>query len=127
MRGSPHPRGDSPSVQIFFLVNLDRNASDAPGDTFIATDSVGAARTLGEHACIATNLALGNFDRLAPNGWLMQAKVASFAANAIKRLRVKGQANQGGMGFENDPNRPNGRFPRLINNAGCRYSRSQKV
>jgi ribose transport system ATP-binding protein len=43
---------------------------------------------------VATNLALGNFDRLAPDGWLMPAKVASFAASAIKRLGVKGQANQ---------------------------------
>ncbi len=43
---------------------------------------------------VATNLALGNFDRLAPAGWLMPAEVASFAANAIKRLGVKGQANQ---------------------------------
>lgn len=30
------------------VVNVDRNAPDAPGDTFIATDSVSAARTLGE-------------------------------------------------------------------------------
>jgi ribose transport system ATP-binding protein len=43
---------------------------------------------------VASNLALGNFDRLAPQGWLMPAKVASFAAGAIKRLGVKGQANQ---------------------------------
>ena len=43
---------------------------------------------------VATNLALGNFDRLAPNGWLMPAKVASFAIDAIKILGVKGQANQ---------------------------------
>jgi ribose transport system ATP-binding protein len=43
---------------------------------------------------VATNLALGNFDRLAPNGWLMPAKVASFAASAIKRLAVKGQPDQ---------------------------------
>jgi ribose transport system ATP-binding protein len=43
---------------------------------------------------VATNLALGNFDRLAPNGWLMPAKVASFAIHAIKILGVKGQANQ---------------------------------
>jgi ribose transport system ATP-binding protein len=43
---------------------------------------------------VATNLALGNFDRLAPNGWLMPAKVNSFAMGAIKRLGVKGQANQ---------------------------------
>jgi ribose transport system ATP-binding protein len=43
---------------------------------------------------VATNLALGNFDRLAPDGWLMPAKVASFAAGAIKRLAVKGQPDQ---------------------------------
>ncbi len=43
---------------------------------------------------VASNLALGNFDRLAPNGWLMPAKVAAFAVGAIKRLGVKGQANQ---------------------------------
>jgi ribose transport system substrate-binding protein len=33
------------------VVNVDRNAPDAPGDTFIASDSVAAARTLGEYAC----------------------------------------------------------------------------
>ena len=43
---------------------------------------------------VAINLALGNFDRLAPNGWLMPAKIASFAVGAIKRLGVKGQPNQ---------------------------------
>jgi len=31
------------------VVAVDRNPPDAPGDTFIATDSVAAARTLGEH------------------------------------------------------------------------------
>jgi ribose transport system ATP-binding protein len=31
---------------------------------------------------------------LAPNGWLLPANVNSFAVSAIKRLRVKGQANQ---------------------------------
>jgi ribose transport system substrate-binding protein len=31
------------------VVAVDRNAPDAPGDTFIATDSVAAARILGEH------------------------------------------------------------------------------
>ncbi len=43
---------------------------------------------------VAANLALGNFDRLAPNGWLMPGKVSTFAAGAIKRLGVKGQAQQ---------------------------------
>src|SRR5258708_23168473 len=36
------------------VISVDRNAPDAPGDTFIATDSVGAARTLGEYACNVT-------------------------------------------------------------------------
>ena len=31
------------------VVAVDRNPPDVPADTFIATDSVGAARTLGEH------------------------------------------------------------------------------
>jgi ribose transport system substrate-binding protein len=36
------------------VVAVDRNAPDAPGDTFIATDSVAAARTLGEYVCKVT-------------------------------------------------------------------------
>lgn len=36
------------------VVNVDRNADDAPGDTFIATDSVAASRTLGEWICKQT-------------------------------------------------------------------------
>ncbi len=36
------------------VVNVDRNAADAPGDTFIATDSVAAARTLGEYVAEKT-------------------------------------------------------------------------
>jgi len=36
------------------VINVDRNAPDAPGDTFIATDSVAAAHTLGEYACKVT-------------------------------------------------------------------------
>ena len=33
------------------VVAVDRNAPDAPGDTFIATDSVAASRTIGEWVC----------------------------------------------------------------------------
>jgi len=36
------------------VIAVDRNAPDAPGDTFIATDSVAAARTLGEYVCKMT-------------------------------------------------------------------------
>lgn len=43
---------------------------------------------------VATNLALGNFDRLAPNGLISPSKVQSFAKEAIQRLGVKGKAEQ---------------------------------
>lgn len=36
------------------VVTVDRNPPDAPGDTFIATDSVAAARTLGNYICKVT-------------------------------------------------------------------------
>jgi ribose transport system ATP-binding protein len=43
---------------------------------------------------IASNLALGNFDRLARNGVIFPRNVQTFAVDAIKRLGVKGKANQ---------------------------------
>jgi ribose transport system ATP-binding protein len=43
---------------------------------------------------VATNLALGNFDRLANNGFITPRQVATFAVGAIKRLGVKGKADQ---------------------------------
>jgi len=43
---------------------------------------------------VAFNLALGNFDLVAPNGWLLPKNVLSFATDAIQRLKVKGRANQ---------------------------------
>lgn len=36
------------------VVNVDRNAADAPGDTFIATDSVAASKALGDWICKAS-------------------------------------------------------------------------
>ncbi|MFO1074355.1 MAG: sugar ABC transporter substrate-binding protein [Geminicoccaceae bacterium] len=36
------------------VIAVDRNPPDAPGDTFIATDSVGAAHALGDHLCKIT-------------------------------------------------------------------------
>jgi ribose transport system substrate-binding protein len=36
------------------VVAVDRNPTDAPGDTFIATNSVVAAKTLGDYACKVT-------------------------------------------------------------------------
>jgi ribose transport system ATP-binding protein len=43
---------------------------------------------------VATNLALGNFDRLASNGFISPRQVETFAVGAIKRLGVKGKADQ---------------------------------
>ena len=43
---------------------------------------------------VAHNLALGNFDRLARNGVIFPRNVQTFAVEAIKRLGVKGKANQ---------------------------------
>ncbi len=43
---------------------------------------------------VATNLALGNFDRLARNGVILPRNVETFAVDAIKRLGVKGKAKQ---------------------------------
>lgn len=36
------------------VIAVDRNPADAPGDTFIATNSVAAAKTLGDYACKAS-------------------------------------------------------------------------
>jgi len=36
------------------VINVDRNAPDVPGDTFIATDSVSAAKALGDYVCKVT-------------------------------------------------------------------------
>jgi ribose transport system ATP-binding protein len=43
---------------------------------------------------VAFNLALGNFDLIAPNGWLLPTKMRMFAMSALQRFRVKGEANQ---------------------------------
>jgi len=43
---------------------------------------------------VADNLALGNFDQLAPHGWLATRAVRSFATAAIERLGVKGRPAQ---------------------------------
>jgi ribose transport system ATP-binding protein len=43
---------------------------------------------------IADNIAYNNFDRVAPGGWLKPARTASFAAELIRRLGVKGQPSQ---------------------------------
>jgi ribose transport system ATP-binding protein len=43
---------------------------------------------------IAENLALGNFDRVAPTGWITSGRTRAFAGRAISRFVIKGAADQ---------------------------------
>ncbi|TIP57452.1 MAG: sugar ABC transporter ATP-binding protein [Mesorhizobium sp.] len=43
---------------------------------------------------IGENLAIGNFDHVAPNGWVFPKAVQKFAQAGISRLGVKGRPNQ---------------------------------
>jgi ribose transport system ATP-binding protein len=43
---------------------------------------------------VASNLSLGNYDRIGNRGWLSPQKIRSFAAEAIQRLGVKGTPQQ---------------------------------
>jgi ribose transport system ATP-binding protein len=43
---------------------------------------------------VASNLALGNFDRLMRGGWIVPSEVRNFAASGIQKLGVKGQPGQ---------------------------------
>ncbi len=39
---------------------------------------------------IAENLALGNYPRVAPSGWITSARIQAFAAKGVARFRIKG-------------------------------------
>ncbi|MER9666682.1 sugar ABC transporter ATP-binding protein [Mesorhizobium sp. M0203] len=52
------------------------------------TQGVVLDQTIGE------NLAIGNFDHVAPNGWVFPKAVQKFAEAGIRRLGVKGRPNQ---------------------------------
>ncbi len=71
-----------------------RSPSDAieAGLTLVPEDRKGQGVVL-DHS-VASNLALGNYPTLAPNGWLWPRSVNDFAVNAIQRLGVKGRAGQ---------------------------------
>jgi ribose transport system ATP-binding protein len=43
---------------------------------------------------VASNLSLGNYDRIGNRGWLSPGGIRSFAGEAIKRLGVKGTPEQ---------------------------------
>jgi ribose transport system ATP-binding protein len=43
---------------------------------------------------IAENLALGNYRRVAPSGWITSARTLDFAAKGISRFQIKGTGSQ---------------------------------
>ncbi|HVW57245.1 MAG TPA: sugar ABC transporter ATP-binding protein [Rhizobiaceae bacterium] len=43
---------------------------------------------------LANNIAYGNFDRIAPSGWVGPRKVRELAEQGIARMRIRGTANQ---------------------------------
>ena len=43
---------------------------------------------------IAENLALGNYPRVAPSGWITSARTLDFAAKGISRFQIKGTGSQ---------------------------------
>jgi ribose transport system ATP-binding protein len=43
---------------------------------------------------IADNLALGNYRRVAPSGWITRGRIQEFAGRAISRFLIKGTAEQ---------------------------------
>jgi ribose transport system ATP-binding protein len=43
---------------------------------------------------IAENLALGNYPRVAPSGWITAARTLDFAAKGISRFQIKGTGSQ---------------------------------
>jgi ribose transport system ATP-binding protein len=43
---------------------------------------------------IAENLALGNYPRVAPSGWITSARTLDFAARGIPRFQIKGTGSQ---------------------------------
>jgi ribose transport system ATP-binding protein len=43
---------------------------------------------------IAENLALGNYPRVAPSGWITSARTLEFAAKGISRFQIKGTGSQ---------------------------------
>jgi len=75
------------------LVRLDgpRDALSR-GVVLVPEDRKGQALILPQ--TIADNLALGNYDRVAPSGWISRGRTEDFARQAIKRFLIKGTAGQ---------------------------------
>jgi ribose transport system ATP-binding protein len=71
-----------------------RQPSDAlsHGIVLLPEDRKGHALILPQ--TIAENLAIGNYARVAPNGWITKGRTQAFAGDAIKRFLIKGVAEQ---------------------------------
>lgn len=64
----------------------------AHGIVLLPEDRKGQALILPQ--TIAENLAVGNYARVAPNGWITKGRTQAFAGDAIKRFLIKGIAEQ---------------------------------
>jgi ribose transport system ATP-binding protein len=64
----------------------------ARGVALVPEDRKGQALILPQ--TIADNLALGNYGRVAPSGWITRGRTQEFARHAISRFLIKGSAEQ---------------------------------
>jgi ribose transport system ATP-binding protein len=64
----------------------------ARGVALVPEDRKGQALILPQ--TIADNLALGNYGRVAPSGWITRRRTQEFARHAISRFLIKGSAEQ---------------------------------
>ena len=93
------------------VVAVDRNAPDAPGDTFIATDSVAAARTLGEYVAKETggkgNIAIiqgqiGTTPEMDRDKGFSEALAKSPGLKVVGKQASKGWAQDEGFAIAQD-------------------------
>jgi ribose transport system ATP-binding protein len=68
------------------------HSSIAAGVVLVPEDRKGQGVVLDQS--IAENLSLGNFDHVAPGGWVWPKAVQRFAEAGIRKLGVKGRPNQ---------------------------------
>jgi ribose transport system ATP-binding protein len=64
----------------------------AHGVVFVPEDRKAHGLILGQ--TIGENLALGNYERLAPSGWITSGRTQAFAQRGITRFLIKGSADQ---------------------------------
>ena len=78
------------------VINVDRNAPDAPGDTFIATDSVGASLNVGEDVPVLTSQAVAG----GVGAYLLVVILFAFAIGAMAKIGHGAYFAQGTDGTE---------------------------